>query len=412
MTDTLLRHIFESTDRKTYFQGTERCLAPSETFERVRPFMQSMGITRLAELTGLDTIGVPTFQAVRPMARSLSVNQGKGVDPMAARVSALMESAETWHAENPHNEVRRGSRRDLAALGRCLDLVAASSVPHLSEQEIETTELSWVAGFDLVCGDPIWVPTDCVFMDYSKSQESRFLQRTSNGLASGNTLAEAAVSALLEVIERDCTADFKAMSPAERLDCKVRGSEVRGALDPKITSGLANGNALVEVWDITNDIGVPAYYAVLQGGVSPHSGKLLRGFAGAGCHLNPIIALSRAVTEAVQSRLTVIAGSRDDLTPEDYEPPKRQPIEMLTSVLFEAEQGRPMQTNTMATQRPSDDLRLLISQIQSVGCREVALVNLTHEDKGIPVVRVVAPGLGHAVSKGEFVRGVRRRVES
>ena len=58
-----------------------------------------MGITRLADVTGLDRIGVPVFQAIRPLSRSVSVSQGKGLDPDAARASALMEAVETWHAE-------------------------------------------------------------------------------------------------------------------------------------------------------------------------------------------------------------------------------------------------------------------------------------------------------------------------
>ena len=51
--------------------------------------MAPMGITRLADVTGLDNIGIPVFQAIRPNARSLSVSQGKGVSLEAAQASAL-----------------------------------------------------------------------------------------------------------------------------------------------------------------------------------------------------------------------------------------------------------------------------------------------------------------------------------
>ena len=61
--------------------------------------MPEVGITRLANVTGLDRIGIPVVQAVRPNSRSLSVSQGKGVDMDSAKASAMMEAFELWHAE-------------------------------------------------------------------------------------------------------------------------------------------------------------------------------------------------------------------------------------------------------------------------------------------------------------------------
>ena len=72
-------------------------------------------VARIAELTGLDTIGIPVFAAIRPMGRSLSTQQGKGITSEAARVSALMESLETWTAEHLALPVVRGSYRALRA---------------------------------------------------------------------------------------------------------------------------------------------------------------------------------------------------------------------------------------------------------------------------------------------------------
>ena len=60
--------------------GTHRLVAPNATLERVRPFMAVMGITRVANVTGLDTIGIPVVMVVRPNSRSLAVSQGKGLN--------------------------------------------------------------------------------------------------------------------------------------------------------------------------------------------------------------------------------------------------------------------------------------------------------------------------------------------
>ena len=74
--------------------GTHRRQPPVATLAAIRPIAAHCGVTRLADVTGLDTIGIPVFQAIRPLARSLSVSQGKGVTRVAARVSALMEAIE------------------------------------------------------------------------------------------------------------------------------------------------------------------------------------------------------------------------------------------------------------------------------------------------------------------------------
>src|SRR2546425_9776725 len=77
----------------------QRTVTPADTIARVAPFLRAAGITRIANVTGMDTIGIPTVMVTRPNARSLSVSQGKGVDLQAAKASGIMESIEQWHAE-------------------------------------------------------------------------------------------------------------------------------------------------------------------------------------------------------------------------------------------------------------------------------------------------------------------------
>src|SRR5689334_18436902 len=59
-----------------------------------------LGITRVADITGLDRLGtVPVVQATRPFSLSNVVSQGKGASLCDAAVSAIMESAESFFAE-------------------------------------------------------------------------------------------------------------------------------------------------------------------------------------------------------------------------------------------------------------------------------------------------------------------------
>ena len=85
-------HSLGGLARKSFYRGTHRLVAPEQTLARVSRLMPVMGITRIANVTGLDRIGVPVVMVCRPNSRSLSVSQGKGVDLLAAKASGLMES--------------------------------------------------------------------------------------------------------------------------------------------------------------------------------------------------------------------------------------------------------------------------------------------------------------------------------
>lgn len=65
---------------KRFMDGTHRARSPAETFADFGRHQQAMGITRLANVTGLDVIGIPVYMAVRPSSRSIAVSQGKGLD--------------------------------------------------------------------------------------------------------------------------------------------------------------------------------------------------------------------------------------------------------------------------------------------------------------------------------------------
>src|SRR5690348_7480237 len=101
--------------------GMLRSATPAQTWRRFAPAARRAGITRIAELTGLDDLGIPVFAAIRPLGRSLSTQQGKGLTAEAARVSALMESLETFTAEQVRGTIV-GSYRALAKRRRVVDV--------------------------------------------------------------------------------------------------------------------------------------------------------------------------------------------------------------------------------------------------------------------------------------------------
>src|SRR4029077_18266284 len=80
-------------------EGTHRATSIEDTLRQVLRFAPVMGITRVANVTGLDLAGIPVVMVCRPNSRSVAVSQGKGIDLASARASGLMEAAELYHAE-------------------------------------------------------------------------------------------------------------------------------------------------------------------------------------------------------------------------------------------------------------------------------------------------------------------------
>lgn len=89
----------EIDECKVCFDGTHRARLPEDTLRGLEPILDQVGITRIADVTWLDEIGIPVYQAIRPDSWSLCVSQGKGLTGDLAKVSAVMESIELWHAE-------------------------------------------------------------------------------------------------------------------------------------------------------------------------------------------------------------------------------------------------------------------------------------------------------------------------
>ena len=192
----------ESTAPKAYFRGTHRSVAPAETLARYAPHLRDLGITRLADITGLDCIGLPVYVAIRPSSRNLATAQGKGFDHDAAKASAMMESIESWHAERLELPLVHESYRALVRTHDAVDpkglAVAAGNTPR------HDVPYLWVRGWDLMNERHCYVPHDLASLNgvFAPGFRPTFAM-SSNGLSSGNHALEATVHALCEVIERD-----------------------------------------------------------------------------------------------------------------------------------------------------------------------------------------------------------------
>ena len=354
--------------------------------------MPAAGITRVADITNLDRIGIPVFSSIRPMADrgAISVYNGKGATPVEAKVSAMMEGLERYSAEVQDRELMLSRFAELEG-----SAIHPSSLILPAEADLEA-EIPWISGWDIMNDEEILVPANAVFHPLPSNYKRLFRSNTS-GLASGNEIEEAVFHGLAEVIERDAWAIVEAK--------RNTGPMIEG-----IDNGLARSlldkfkAALVDVYlkDITSDIGIPTCAAAADD-VKLRDPTLLT--TGMGTHTCADVAVLRALTEVAQSRLTQIHGAREDTTLADfrkqigYDRTKR-----LNKHWFEASEKKNF---SEIVSFDSDDflldIKYMLGKLGEAGLERVVVVDLTREEIGVPVVRVIVPGLEIAAVDSERV---------
>jgi ribosomal protein S12 methylthiotransferase accessory factor len=369
--------------------------------------LPAFGVTRVANLTGLDRIGLPVVMVCRPNARSSAVFHGKGLDLAAAKASGVMEAIETWHAENVQRPLRFGSAAELQATCSLIDLEALPRArDNVFRRELP---LVWIEGRDLIGGDSVWLPFEIVHANSAipGPPSSGCFAASTNGLASGNHPMEAVSHALCEVIERDAMSLWHHLHPRLRDETRLDRQTVADEACRRVIDQLERTGFDLAVWDITTDIGVPVFHCVTVDltGETGHVGY------GAGCHPSREIALLRAVTEAVQVRTTYIAGSREDIEHADYRPATLNArVSRLCALMRPAGRMRDFaaidhfEFPTFAT-----EVAWLLDRLKAAGIRQAVAVDLTRPEFGIPVVRVVVPGLEGSDSNPAYVPGARAR---
>jgi YcaO-like protein with predicted kinase domain len=388
---------------KRYTTGTHRIMDPDATLASLLPRARLMGITRLAVLTGLDVLGIPVAAAVRPNSRSIAVHQGKGVTLSAAKASAIMEAVETWHAETISLPLRLASFAELAPAAADPMLL-----PRCADREAGDERLLWIEAQDLMSGSPLWVPHELVSADFTGPIPSGagLFQATTNGLASGNHWLEAVLHGLYEAVERDAIALWRTASDAVQDRTAIDLDSIDAPVSLSLLHAFRRAGVAVRVWDVTSDIRLPSFLclAASDDGVEPELGS--------GCHADADVALSRALTEAAQARLTRISGARDDFAAASYRPVARAGRDAAARRWLGAPASRVFRAApdcAGATLR--HDLDEALRRLRAVGIRQVAWVDLTQPAFGIPVARVIIPGLEGPWTppEGEYTPGPRAR---
>jgi ribosomal protein S12 methylthiotransferase accessory factor len=374
-----------------------RARTPSETLSLVAPHLPACGITRAASVTGLDTLGIPTWVAIRPNGLVLQVSNGKGLTDAAAQASAVMEAIELHHAEHPLAErLVTACAEDLrASLPPGARLVPPQDLPaYLGGYSGSRFLGEWTGGRDMVSGAPVWVPSSAVYFLRRPSHH----ETSSNGLASGNTADEAALHALYELIERDAMCRIRENGRL-RIRERARVVDPESISEPVLQAIVRRCHEVetkVVLVALPSVVPVHSFWAVFLGTSAIASVSTVN--VGWGCHANPAIAAARALTEAAQSRLGFIHGGRDDVI--------RKPVHTATAVKSSPAYrffsnlradchwrdiiGKPM---LPTGDDPGEAVSRLVMALTKAAVGPLIRFDLTSPTMKIPVVRIVCSGL-------------------
>ena len=383
--------------------GGYRTVPPETTFARYRHHISPVtglvaGLQAARFPSGPDpalhvyragrlSLPVETPELLRHLLRLRAA--GKGATDGQAMTSGLCESLErysgTFHGDEPRLRASHRSLGDRAIHpDRCM-LFSARQYALAGPWTLEGAACSAVpAPFDAdatIDWSPIWslteqafkyLPASYCYYGHPGLAEVRHNPPDSNGCAAGNTLEEAILQGLLELIERDAVAIWwYNRVPRPGVDLDSFGDPYLGALR-RAYAGMHR-----DVWalDLTADLGIPTF-AALSRGAAPAAGQIIFGF---GAHVDARLALRRAFTEMNQS----LPGLPVDVADEPHLHPSI---------------GVPLRTRgDFPAERPGD-LRAEVERLQTLLERrrlEVLVLEQTRPDIGLPVVKVIVPGLRH-----------------
>ena len=382
--------LLQSRRKMFTLDGGHRAVPPEETWSRYEHLVSPLtGIVHHVAREPGDLGALNVFVARHNFTTAAGTaprrSHGKGVTAAQARTGALCEALERYSGIFRGDEpVVRAAFRDLGDDAvhphACLGISdrqycereewnrAAPRLLQVPERFDEAQETEWVPAWSLTHERVRHVAAALCYYGHPGD----FAYADSNGTAAGTCLEDAVLQGLLELVERDAAGIW------------WYGRIPRPGVLPETPffeamrhEHAAQGRRL---WllDLTTDLGIPVCAAVSVG-ATPESLQL-----GFGAHLDPALAVTRAITEANQ--LLAVPRKRRLLVEDGQS--------CLSWTFLEPHGSRELTTVVM----PSDDLRtdvLACVDLLRQGGLETIVLDQTREDVGLPVVKVLVPGLRH-----------------
>ena len=358
--------------------------APESAYlERLRSLGPECGVTRLADITRLDEIGLPVWQAIRPAGLSLSVHQGKGRSPLHAKIGALSEAIEAHCAERVEAD---------GPLVRAAELPAGQRAPRLSDYGRSRAlpaprgKIAWCTASDVATRELHYLPHALVSLDFTRLEEPWF-ERSSSGLGAGPNEAHALRTAICELVERDAVGEWERAGLVERIERSVGLDTVPFDWFQLLRRRLEALGVSMRLFAPEAAIELPVLVCWIEG--AERFGSRWRRFGGSGADGDPEKALFRAVAEAIQSRLTFIAAVRDDMLPSAYRSEQGPSLIRLPPV-------PPGFGEFSWDEIPFHDpsASRIVESLLAAGYDQVVSKRLDRDLEGVAVVKAFVPGLG------------------
>jgi len=371
-----------------YFGGTHRCRDPIETIEHVQGKLKAAGVTRIAEITHLDRIGIPVYSAIRPAAAegAVSIYAGKGATKSQAKASAMMEAFERYSAEFQDLDRDKLIFGSFNELDGCLD-PSSLILPQNIEQP-DKALLDWVLSIDARNDKEYFLPANAVYHPYQPEKGQILFKSNTNGLASGNATEEAVFHGIMEVVERDAWSIFEAQLHSKR---EINCENTENLMIREVISKFQKAGVDVKLVDLTADVKITTIAAVSDDKVLKDPALLT---LGVGTHLDPEVAVLRALTEVAQSRATQIHGTREDTTRAVFmRKAGYQRIKIINKHWFgESEEVLELsEIKNKAKKSFKKDIETSLKLLGKCGFKKVLFTDLNRTEIQIPVVRVIIP---------------------
>jgi bacteriocin biosynthesis cyclodehydratase domain-containing protein len=411
--------------KKTFIRdGGHRVVEPEETLKRhghhVSPITGA--VPMLEKAAPADNGVLHVYVAGSNSARSSrslgqlrsdlrTMNAGKGTSDIQARASALCEALERYSGVFRGDEPRRRARQKelgdtVLSLNDCLlfsqrqfrerdarnaDCSRFSFIPVPFDPE---ADFEWSPAWSLTRREVRYLPTAFCYYDYPQPEEGTYCIACSNGCAAGNTLEEAILQGFLELVERDGVALWwynRVRRPG--VDLESFGEPY---LD-RLRAFLQGHGREFWVLDLTTDLGIPVFASITRR-TDGLPEQIMLGF---GAHLDSRVALLRAVTEMNQMLSSPLLGLPEKGTEkEPVDPETAHWLETATTAnqpyLLPAEGPRRSAASYPQTWSDdlSDDVRACQALVERAGM-EMLVLDQTRPEVGLPVARVIVPGLRH-----------------
>jgi ribosomal protein S12 methylthiotransferase accessory factor len=322
---------------------------------------------------------------------------GKGSTAEQAEASALMEAIERYSGIFQGDEIRMKRRFADFAPG---DAILANDVQLFSEAQFAarhepagddshpipepidpTAKIEWSPAWSLRDQRFRYFPTGLMYFFYCDAHTD------SNGCAAGNTLQEAIVQGFLELVERDAYAIWW-YNRSQRSEVDL--SEFDDSYIRDIKTQFTDAGRKLWVLDVTNDLGVPTYVAVMHW---IKDGQENIEF-GSGAHFDRRIALLRSLTELSQFlSIGLMGGGSGEKSSLDGITPLR-----LENYPFLIPASRPVVVPELGINVPLDSAREQVEACVEIARRagyDFLVLDQTRPDVEVSVARVIVPGLRH-----------------